>query len=118
MCAMTATAPAARPAARSAAKADKPHVRHASDYWGMLKQTASDWMEDKAMKLAASLAFYTLLSIAPLLVIAIKIVGKVFSDKVASGQVYNYLTQLMGSKAADAVNAMVVAAGQPGHGVI
>lgn len=40
-----------------------------------LKETGSDWLDDKAPRLAASLALYTLMSIAPLLVLVVSVVG-------------------------------------------
>src|SRR2546428_46216 len=43
--------------------------------WPLLKETAGDWMQDNAMRLSAALALYTILSLAPLLVITMKIVS-------------------------------------------
>src|SRR4051812_48959315 len=45
--------------------------------FGMLKQTFSDWSEDKALRLSAAVAYYSIFSIAPLLVIAIGVAGLV-----------------------------------------
>src|SRR5688572_31907825 len=50
----------------------------AKQIWPLLKQTVTDWLEDKAPKLAASLALYTMLSIGPLMVIVLKVIGVVF----------------------------------------
>jgi len=47
-------------------------------YWGLLEEAGREWLEDKAPRLGAALAYYTALSIAPLLVIAIFIAGMVF----------------------------------------
>ena len=46
-----------------------------SGVWALLRQTTSEWNEDKAPQLGAALAFYTALSIAPLLVITLGIVA-------------------------------------------
>jgi membrane protein len=75
-------------------------------------------MEDNAMRLAASLAFYTMLSLAPLLVIAIKIVGAIFGESVAKGQVQNYTREWMGDRAASAVTQMIGPFATPGAGII
>jgi len=75
-------------------------------YFSMLKEAAANWMEDNALRLAASLAFYTMLALAPLLVIAIKIVGFVFGENAARRQIENYATAVMGTKVADALVGM------------
>src|SRR5690349_18838653 len=117
MCAMSATAAAPRAAAgRSAQSADTPrssNSRKAKGYLEMLKQTGSDWMEDKAMKLAASLAFYTMLSIAPLIIIAIKIVSRVFSEQFVTGQLQSTVKQFMGEKAAQVLLPIFAEASRP-----
>jgi len=56
-----------------------------SEYWSLIKQTASEWMEDKVPELGAALAFYTALSIAPLLVISLGIAAAVFGEEAARG---------------------------------
>lgn len=102
-----ASSPPAHDAPRPVDESARP-ARHARGvrYWGLLKQAANDWLEDNAMRLAASLAFYTMLSLAPLLVIAIKVVGAIFGEDAARTQIKNYSTDLMGAKAADAIAAM------------
>ena len=87
-------------------------------YFGLLKQAASEWSSDKALKLSASLAFYTMLSIAPLLVIAIKIVGKLFGQKAAEGHVKYYLEGNMGPQGAQAVQELIAHAGRDGSGIM
>src|SRR5205085_9714089 len=79
----------------------------APQYWDIVRQTVSDFMEDRAMKLAASLAFYTMLSLAPLLILSIKGVGSLFGEEVAKRQVATYITDLMGSKAASGISGML-----------
>ena len=48
------------------------------DWWTLLKETGSGWIADKVPRLAAALAFYTILSAAPLLVVALSIAGIAF----------------------------------------
>src|ERR1043165_308707 len=48
--------------------------------WEMLKETAREWSEDRASRLAAALAYYTIFSLAPLLVIAVAAVSFVLRD--------------------------------------
>jgi membrane protein len=77
-----------------------------ANIWPIIKETASDWMDDHAMRLAAALALYTILSLAPLLVITTKVVSVVWSHSTdqANQQVNHQLTNLMGKDAADAVS--------------
>jgi len=84
----------------------------------IFKTTFTEYSDDKVARLSAALAFYTMLSIAPMLLICIKIAGVVFGDDAARGQVQGYLDQTMGTKAATAVQDMVSHAGQPGQGVM
>ena len=49
----------------------------------LLKEAASEWIEDEAMRLSSSLAYYAIFSLAPLLVIVISIAGLVFGEEAA-----------------------------------
>ena len=51
----------------------------------LLRETFSEWNEDKAPRLAAALAYYTAFSIAPLLIIVVSIAGIVFSEEAVLG---------------------------------
>ena len=57
--------------------------RFFSTSWNLLKQTGLDWVEDKVPQLIAALAFYTALSIAPLLVISLGVAAAVFGQDAA-----------------------------------
>jgi membrane protein len=88
------------------------------EFWTLAKQSFAEWNEDKASRLAAAVAYYTMLSIAPLLIISIKIIGVVFGDEAARGGISRYLTQTVGSKGAAAAQEMIKHAGQNGAGVM
>jgi len=84
----------------------------ASQYFALVKTAISEWSEHKATKLAAALAFYTMLSIAPLLIISIKVVATVtHNSDAAKSAIHNYLSANAGDKAADAVDEMIDSAG-------
>ncbi|HEX4924206.1 MAG TPA: YihY/virulence factor BrkB family protein [Bdellovibrionales bacterium] len=83
----------------------------------ILKETFSEWSNDKAPKLAASLAFYTMLALAPLLVLVTGIMGLVFGDEAARGQVVEQFDHLIGKQGAEAVQTMIQNASQ-GNGEI
>src|SRR3954470_21077570 len=53
---------------------------------GLVRETFVQWRDDEASRLAAALALYTLLSIAPLLVVSIAVAGLVFGNDAARGQ--------------------------------
>ncbi len=86
------------------------------DLWKLSKQTISDWIDDKAPTLAASLAYYTIFSIAPLLIIAVAVAGFAFGEDAVRGDVYRELRGLLGSNGAKVIEDMMVSASKPGAG--
>jgi membrane protein len=83
-----------------------------------VKEAGSQWVADKAPRLGAALAYYTIFSLAPLLVIAIGIAGLVFGREAAQGQISAQVEHLVGRQGADAVEAMVENASRPGKGAL
>ncbi|MEG4351525.1 YihY/virulence factor BrkB family protein [Microcoleus sp. LAD1_D5] len=84
----------------------------------LLKQTFSEWQEDKAPTLAAALAYYTVFSLAPLLIIVIAIVGLVFGAEAAQGQIVAQLQSLIGKDGAQTVQELILKASEPKSGMI
>ncbi|CAN5910370.1 YihY/virulence factor BrkB family protein [soil metagenome] len=89
-----------------------------STAWTVLKETVSDWLDDKAARLAAALAFYTLLSLAPLLILAVSIAGLAFGDEAARGEVAGQLQSVFGAEAAGAVQSILANAKSPASGIV
>src|ERR1700680_1209127 len=87
-------------------------------FWEILKDAGSQWLEDKAPRLGAALAYYTIFSIAPLLVIVIAVAGFVFGPEAAQGQLLGEIESLVGEQGGKAIQAMVASAGQSGGGVL
>ena len=87
------------------------------DIWPLLKETASDWSEDKAPKLAAALATYTMLSIAPLLVIVTKIAGIYYRGN-AKDEIGSTLENVLPGVGSDAIEKMIEQASKPGQGTV
>jgi membrane protein len=85
-------------------------------YGGLLRETGRRWLEDKAARLGAALAYYTALSLAPLLVIAIFIAGLVFGKEAAQGQLLDQIRGLVGDQGGQAVETMIAHANQPRTG--
>lgn len=86
--------------------------------WDMLVQTFSDWSADRAPRLAAALAFYTTLSLAPLLLVVISVAGLLFGREAVQGQLVNQLGTVTGPDGAQAIRDMLAAADQPAESTI
>lgn len=86
-------------------------------WWQILKQAASEWVDDKAPKMGAALAFYSILSLAPLLLIAISIGGAVFGEDAARGRILGEWETMVGKEGAQAVSQMLANADQPAVGI-
>jgi membrane protein len=78
--------------------------------FGILRQSAAKWMEDKAPTLGAALAYYTVFSLAPLLIIAISIAGFVLGEEAAKGQIFEQLRILIGDQGARSIQDVVQSA--------
>jgi len=73
---------------------------------------AKEWSEDKASRLGAALAYYTVFSIAPLLLITIAIVGFIYGEEAASGQIQGQVAEFVGPEGGKAIETMVANAGE------
>lgn len=73
----------------------------------LLLMAAKNWSADKAFQHAAALAFYTLFSMAPLLIIAIAVTGLVFGEEAAEGQLLGTLEEWMGPEGARAMQEAI-----------
>jgi membrane protein len=86
--------------------------------WGLLKETANAWDEDNVARLAASLAYYTLLSIAPLIILAVAVTGLAFGEEAARQHISGELSSVVGGGAAVAIQSIAQNARTPGTGVV
>jgi membrane protein len=86
--------------------------------WTILRESASEWSDDNATRLSASLAFYTILSITPLFVIATAIAGAVFGDDAANGALSDQLRGTVGDAGADVAQTAVQNADRPKTGIV
>src|SRR5437016_8202152 len=98
-------------------------ARHGSSFansFGLLKQTFSEWLEDKAPQLGAALAYYTVFSLAPLILVLLAIVGLIFQNDTAGA--WNKITEQMSyfldKSAVDVVQNIAQKAAQPGKGLL
>jgi membrane protein len=82
----------------------------------LLKEAANEWVEDQAQRLGASLAFYTLLSLAPLLVVSVAVAALVYGEEAARGQLVWQLETLIGVNEAKGLQAFIEGAHKPAAG--
>jgi YihY family inner membrane protein len=86
--------------------------------WGMMKATINAWIDDFAPSMGAAIAYYTIFSLAPMLVIAIAVAGMIFGQEAAQGEIVNQLRGLLGTEGAVAVQGLLKSANEPTGGVI
>ena len=86
--------------------------------FGILRQTVMGFIEDNCLSKGAAIAYFTVFSLAPMVVIAVAIAGLAFGDKAASGAVSAQLSDMMGEQGAKAVEAMVESASNRGSGIV
>lgn len=84
----------------------------------LLKETFTQWSEDKASRLAAALAYYTAFSVPPLLLIAIAIAGRVFGQEAARNELVDLVSSVATPAVGEVVSQAVENADQPGGGLI
>ncbi len=88
-------------------------------FWlAIVKDAGSGWINHKATRLAAAVAFYTLLSLAPLLVIAVAVAGFAFGDEAARGGLDRQLRDLLGDSGADVLKTALQNADKPKSGLL
>jgi membrane protein len=85
--------------------------------WAMARQAISAWNDDYAPSMGAALSYYTLFSIAPLLLIVLAIAGLLFGEEAARGELYAELASLIGPSGAQAVQELVAHANRPVAGI-
>jgi membrane protein len=81
--------------------------------WHLIKQTALSWDKINAPRLGAALAFYTVLSVAPLMVVAIGIAGMIFGEETARSQIAYQVRTLVGPEGGKAVLGLLESAAKP-----
>ncbi|MFD2255677.1 YihY/virulence factor BrkB family protein [Luteolibacter algae] len=84
---------------------------------GLLKETFKEFQKDNAMRLSAALAYYSVFSLAPLLIISISIAGAIFGEDAARGAIEFQLTDAIGQESARAVQEMIQNAHQDDKGI-
>lgn len=88
------------------------------EVWALLKQTYSEWSQHQAPRLGAALAYYTVLSMAPLIIVVIAVIGLAFGRQAAEGQIMSQIQGLVGRTGAEAIQTVVANSSKPSTGII
>src|SRR3982074_1065568 len=86
--------------------------------WNVVREAAENWASHKDARQGAALAYYSVFSLGPLIVIAIAIAGFFFGREAVTGQVAASITSLLGDTGAKAVQAMLAEASRPREGLV
>lgn len=81
--------------------------------WTLTRESVLEWMADRASRKGAALAFYTVFSLAPILILAIAIAGLFFGEEAARGEIFAQMRELLGPEGAIAVEALIRSASRP-----
>jgi membrane protein len=93
-------------------------VRELSEIWKLLRDTVLSFIEDEALSRGAAIAFYTVTSIAPVLLIVIAIAGLVFGQEAAENAIVTQLSDLIGPQAAEILQSAVASVASKSSGTI
>ena len=86
--------------------------------WSVLgKDTVAAWIDDYAPSMGAALSYYTVFSLAPMLLIVISVAGMVFGAEAARGEIFGQLRGLMGADAAKTVEDLLTSVSEPREGI-
>jgi membrane protein len=83
----------------------------------LTKQSITAWLDDAAPSMGAALSYYTIFSLAPLLLIVMSVAGFVFGEEAARGELFGQLRSLMGDEAAKTVEALLASLNKPAQGI-
>ena len=89
-----------------------------SEIWKMLKATVLAFIDDEALSRGAAIAFYTVTSIAPVLLIVIAIAGLAFGQDAAQNAITAQLSGLMGQQTAEVLQTAVANAASKSSGIV
>jgi len=85
--------------------------------WALMRDTVKAWIDDYAPSMGAALAYYTLFSTAPLLLIVISLAGLFFGEQAARGEIMGQISNLVGPQSAQTIQTLLEGLNQPTSGV-
>ena len=87
-------------------------------WWQVIHESLTSWIDHRSSSKGAALAFYTLFSLTPILILAIAVAGYFFGVKAAQGQIIQEIRYLVGPNGANAIQALLAAARDPAGGLL
>jgi membrane protein len=91
--------------------------RKLKDAAQLLKETFDGWLDSKAPRLGAALAYYTIFAIAPLFLVAMSVAGFCFGEQAARRELFGQIYGLVGRDGGEAIQSLVAAANRPKAGL-
>lgn len=86
--------------------------------WELTKTSANAWLDDFAPSMGAAISYYTLFSLAPMLIISIAVAGFFFGAEAARGEIFGQLRGLLGEEGAATIQGLLKSANEPAEGAI
>ncbi len=96
----------------------KPFILLLRGLINVIIESFNSWIDHRGASKGAALAFYTLFSLAPILILAIAVAGYFFGDEAAQGQIIKQIQSLVGHNGAQAIQALLAAARDPAGGLL
>lgn len=90
----------------------------AAQWWDIVKASFAAWVDDYAPSMGAALSYYTVFSLAPLLVIVISVAGLIFGADAVRGALFSQINGLMGADAAKGIQDLLSSVSKPSTGII
>ena len=87
-------------------------------WWTVAKEAVANWSSHKDARQGAALAYYSVFSLGPIILIAIALAGLFFGQEAVTAQVISSLKAMLGETGAKAVEAMLAGASRPAAGVL
>jgi membrane protein len=91
---------------------------HLKLFYRLARQSVTAWIDDYAPSMGAAISYYTVFSIAPLLIIVIAVAGLVWGRDAVQGEIVTQLTGLIGQEGAVGIQALIESANKPAKGVV
>ncbi|HEX4266283.1 MAG TPA: YihY/virulence factor BrkB family protein [Steroidobacteraceae bacterium] len=90
----------------------------AGQIWALIKDAATGWSAHRASRIGAALAFYTVFSLGPILLLAVVVAGFFFGESAARGEIHQQISTLIGAKEAAEVQMLLARAHRPEAGLL
>src|SRR5829696_8575710 len=89
-----------------------------TEFWRLSKRAAAGWWQDRATSLGAAIAFFTVFSLAPMLLMVIAVAGLAFGREAAQGAIVAELGGLLGNNSASTLEDLIASASNVKSGII